>query len=224
MKYEIDIIVPTYGRPDRIERVRENIHQSTYWPHRITFVAEPHDTDTIAALERSHERFILNERTPNYAGAINTAVLATDSPLVFLGADDLNFHESWDLAATRVLEPQFPVIGTNDLGNPYVLAGTHSTHSLVDVSYVYEVGGTLTDGPGVCLPECYAHDWTDTEFIGVAKARVRFRPCLESVVEHLHWVFGKSERDATYDKNARAQAEGEALYVQRKQAWDNLSR
>jgi hypothetical protein len=116
------------------------------------------------------------------------------------------------------------VVGTNDLLNPYVLAGSHSTHSLVARWYLDEHGGVVDMGPGSFLPESYDHNFTDTEFIGTAKMRARFRPCLEAVVEHLHVLTGKSPADATHERSVRGFADDSALYDARRDLWFGLTR
>jgi hypothetical protein len=116
------------------------------------------------------------------------------------------------------------VVGTNDLCNPYVSAGMHSTHSLVDRRYLDEVGGVVDAGPGSFLPTCFTHQFTDTEFIGTAKMRAVFAPCLDSVVEHLHWSLGLTPSDATTAKTIAHLDDDAALYDERKELWCNLSR
>ena len=120
--------------------------------------------------------------------------------------------------------PHLRVVGTNDLCNPYVSAGMHSTHSLVDRRYLDEVGGTVDAGPGSFLPTCFQHNYTDTEFIGTAKMRAVFAPCLDSVVEHLHWSLGLTPEDATTAKTIAHLDDDGRLYDERKDLWCNLSR
>ena len=66
---------------------------------------------------------------------------------MFAGADDLNFHPGWDTAALAVMDGWVQVVGTNDLLNPYVTAGLHATHYLVDRRYLDDVGGVVDQGP-----------------------------------------------------------------------------
>jgi hypothetical protein len=85
---------------------------------------------------------------------------------VFAGADDLNFQPGWDTAALALMDGWVQVVGTNDLLNPYVTAGLHATHYLVDRRYLDDVGGVVDQGPGSFLFDGYDHQYTDTEFIG----------------------------------------------------------
>ena len=47
----IAVLVPTYGRPDRLADVAANIASSTETEHRVVFAVERDDTDSIAAAE-----------------------------------------------------------------------------------------------------------------------------------------------------------------------------
>lgn len=220
----IDVLVPTYGRAGRLERVRRNIADNTFTQHQVTFIVEADDDRSLLELDRIGARWVVNQRSRNYAGAINTGYEASDCDFMFTGADDLNFHPGWDIKALKAGDDWFQVVGTNDLLNPYVLAGTHATHYLVDRRYLDDIGGVVDQGPGSFMCELYTHQFTDTEFVGTAKARVRFRPCLEAVVEHLHFTVGKSERDATYEFAYDHLDDDSALYDERRELWQTLSR
>lgn len=106
------------------------------------------------------------------------------------------------------------VIGTNDLGNPRVLAGRHSTHPLVSRRYANEMG-TL-DGPGQVVAEVYDHQYCDDELVLTAQRRAEWAFAREAVVEHLHPFFGKAEMDATYDKAIAKTADDRATFMRRR--------
>lgn len=219
----IDIIIPTYGRAGKLAALAENIDDATVTPHRILFAVEAEDTDSIAAVKALGLEPVINEGQANYAGACNTGYYRGGNDLLFAGADDLIFHPGWDTAAIAKLDGWFGVIGTADLLNPYVAAGSHATHYLIERWYLDGIGGVVDIGPGSFLYEGYDHQYTDTEFIGTAKARARFRPCFESVVEHRHWL-RTGEMDATAHKTQLRIEQDAALYDTRRQLWWNLSR
>jgi glycosyltransferase involved in cell wall biosynthesis len=217
----IDIIIPTLGRPHRIAEVVDNITKATSAAHRIVFVCEAHDADSIAAVKALDLEPVLNSRTRNYQGAVNTAYHATDGEWLFCGADDLNFRPWWH---AECLQETGRVIGTNDLYNAYVLKGWHSTHSLVRRSYLDELGGVVDEGPGSFLAECFDHNFCDTEFIATAKMRGEFRPCLSAIVEHLHPAAGKAEIDATYQRSMAEFDRDARMFDMRKSLWADLVR
>lgn len=222
----IDVLIPTFGRADRIAAVVANVHEATTVPHRVVLIVEEDDGDSIAAAAALDAQLLVNTRTRNYAGACNTAYHQLDGDHLFAGADDLRFHPGWAEAALKRMQsnPWTLVAGTNDLINPYVAQGLHATHYLVDRRYLDEEGGTVDGGPGSFFHEGYDHNFTDTELVGTAKARARFLPCLESVVEHLHHGAGKSQHDATYALADAHFGDDSALYDERRPLWQDLSR
>ena len=223
----ISILIPTVGRPDRLAGLAANIHDTTVAEHEIVFIVEEDDQASIAAIldAGEHDRFHINLEARSYAGACNSAYLRHRlGELIFTGADDLHFHHGWDVEAMAHLDDQVLVVGTNDRLNPYVAKGWHATHYLIDRRYLDTEGGCVDAGPGSFLHEGYSHNFTDTEFIGTAKARARFRPCLEAVVEHLHHSAGRMAPDATTEKTQAGYGADAELYDRRKELWWNLSR
>ena len=224
----ISIVIPSYGRASRISGVLHNIRQTTITPYEIVVVVEPDQhQEYMAALVPSNDTIlVINERSRSYAGAVNTAVKFALGDYLFMGSDDLNFHSGWDTEALRVMNalPNIQVVGTNDLWNKFVLEGVHATHYLVSKTYVDDPGGVVDGERGLVLYEGYDHNYTDTEFIGTAKARAAFAPCLTSVVEHLHFTAGKSLRDDTYRKGYAEIEEDARTYLRRRELWWNISK
>ena len=227
----IDVLVPTLRRPDRLAPLATNIHDTTTTPHQVVFICEADDTDTRQAwLDGGMwhvSTLVINDRARNYAGAIASGTFTRRRPElsehVFCAADDVRFHPGWDVAALERMTGEVRVVGTNDLCNPFVSAGTHATHYLVDRRYLDEVGGVVDEGPGSFLFEGYDHQQTDREFCETARARGVFAPCLESVVEHLHWSTGKSEADETTERTVAMYDEDEALFQSRKHLWREMA-
>lgn len=230
----IDIIIPTYGRAGRLDDIVANVMAATSTPYRLIFVIEEDDLPTIDVVRTWEGRdwpvlVIANRRCRTYAGAINWAYMSdiARSDYLFAGADDLRFHAGWDTAALSVMGAcggRVEVVGTNDLLNPYVAQGFHATHYLVARDYLDRDGGVVDAGPGSFLPENYDHQFTDTEFIGTAKMRARFMPCMESIVEHLHFLAGKSDKDATYERAYEQLELDEKVYQARRDLWFGISR
>jgi len=223
----IAVLIPSYGRADRLARVAENVHSATESDHELVFALEASDQASIDAATDLDCTVVVNELAPNYSGAITTAYRQTDAPFIFAGADDLDFRPGWDTAALAHMDGWVMVVGTNDLLNPYVTNGSHATHYLVDRTYLDEIGGVVDQGPGSFLFDGYSHQYTDTEFIGTAKMRARFRPCFDSIVEHLHAWSDKPGRAAPDTTTAKANAHLEAdaaLYDSRRDLWFSISR
>lgn len=222
MTSRVAVLIPSYGRPGSVGKVLTSLLQSTpargeLWEAYIVIEADDEPTRTAADL--AGFPVVVNQRARCYAGAINAGYLATAEPLLFAGADDLDFHGGWLPTALAVLDdPDVMVVGTNDLGHGAVLAGTHATHYLLRRSYCDQPGACV-DGPGTVLHEGYSHNFTDDELVDTAKARGVFRPCLASVVEHLHPSWGKAGWDATYHKGNAGWDDDERLYRSRELLW-----
>lgn len=217
MQKSVDIYIPTYGRSDKMAGVMANIDQNTPLPHRVVFIVEADDTHSMEKVQNL-SKFVVNHRSRTYAGAMNSAWEELQSDLFFCGADDLDFKPGWLEEALKCMEESGKrVIGTQDLHNPEVIAGEHATHFLVAGSYIKDFTGTI-DQTFPVLYE-YDHNWTDREFILTAKKRDEFKMCTTSVVEHLHFTFGLSQMDATYEKSRKHIVEDQKLYEERRAKW-----
>lgn len=213
----VAIFIPTFNRPVNIKRVVDNIHVNTTGVYRIYFIVEKSDQPTIDAINVTGEKIIFNEGRGTYASCINIAHKQTDEMFFFCGADDLNFHPRWLEEALSRMTQGIEVVGTNDLYNPDVLKGTHATHYLVRRTYIKKYSGVI-DEPNTVLYD-YDHNYTDTEFIETAKARGCFMSCPASIVEHLHWAWGKAQMDETYQKGNRNAQQDKRVYEERKHLW-----
>jgi len=214
----IDILVPVLARPQNIEPLVSSIESATEVPHRTLFIASKGDREEIKALERSGAEYLVHPTKAghgNFAKKINWAFPKTSAPWVFQGADDLLFHPGWDVAALKVgKERGVGVVGTDDMGNPLVKRGAHSTHTLIRRDYIETYGGTF-DNTGLVFCELYDHEFTDNEFIQTAIRRKQWAFSRESKVEHLHPAWGKSKIDSTYTKAFRGSKPDLILYKER---------
>jgi hypothetical protein len=200
----IDVVIPTFGRADRLTDVAFNVIENTANLASVTFVVEADDAESIEAVQAipsSLVRCLLNTGPRSYAGAINIAAGYRDAPWLFTGADDLRFHPGWDESALRLATATgAQVVGTNDLGHPAVLRGEHSTHSLVHRDYIAD-GATAERILGKVLHE-YDHCYVDTELVAVARFRRVYAHCHAAKVEHLHPIWDKGSWDETYAAGA----------------------
>lgn len=195
----------------------DSIARATPDAHAV-FLADPDDKDELEAIAAYDGPVEVTTLAPggNYAAKINRGVRATDEPLIFLGADDLNFHPGWLEAASSRIRGRIQVIGTNDLCNPRVRAGRHSTHSLLTREYAKR--GTIDDS-SIVLHEGYEHEFVDDEFVQTAIKRHAFDFAANAHVEHLHPDVGKAPMDALYSARPRRMRQGRKLYRQRRRLW-----
>lgn len=217
---DLAILVPVLGRPHRVQPLLTSIEAATPEAH-VVFVCDPDDEpehDAITAARRLRE---LNVRMlcegGNYAHKINVGIQATTEPLIFTGADDLHFHPGWfELAAGRISD-EIGVVGTNDLCNRRVIAGEHSTHSLVSRVYV-EAYGTI-DECGKLLHEGYEHEYVDDELVETAKSRAAYAHVGDAIVEHLHPDVGKAPSDRLYAAQAERMRRTRRIFDRRRLLW-----
>jgi hypothetical protein len=125
---------------------------------------------------------------------LHPVAIAADAPWIFITGDDVRFHPGWlDHAQHIAALTGAHVVGTNDWGNPRVMAGEHGTHLLIRRSYIEEQGASW-DGPGVVCHEGYRHNYVDDEIVTVAKQRGVWVSAPGSVVEHFHPMLGQGGR------------------------------
>lgn len=220
-------MVPVLGRPQNVEPTLKTIAEATSLPYRVVFIANFDDDDEIAALRQVKADYLVYPESAgrgDFAKKINWAYPQLDAPWVFQAADDLKFHQGWDVYAMRCYERSGAgVIGTNDLGNKLVMRGGHSTHTFFSREYIDAYGGTYDD-TGTVFCELYDHQYTDNEFVQTAIRRGKWIFSKRSIVEHLHPVWNKGEFDPTYDKAFRETKEDNRLYMKRMRAGDRLER
>lgn len=215
---DVAIFIPTLGRADRLPQVRQNALSSAPGKLAVYFIIEPTDEPAETILRELRAPYFFNSGKPNYADAINTAYHKTSEPYFFTGADDLDFQPGWLDEAMQCMVSPVRVVGTNDLHNGEVLKGEHATHYLVDRRYIQEESG-IADQPDTVLYNGYVHNFTDIEFVGLAKKRGRFAPCLSAVVEHRHWGWGLNPKDTTYAKQDGSWQADSDKFNQRREAF-----
>lgn len=217
---DLIILVPMLGRAHRVRPLLDSI-EATVPDAAVLFCVSPHDTAVHNEIDRAGRlRLTVPWSTRgDYARKINTGYRLSTEPLLFLAADDLLFHPGWFEAAAAQLGPGIGVVGTNDLGSPRVIAGEHSTHSLVTRVYADQFG--TIDRPGEILHEGYPHEFCDDELVGTAKARGAWSMAQDSHVEHLHpnWGKGQSHTDALYLAQPRRMREGRPIFARRSRLW-----
>ena len=216
----VDILIPMLGRPEQIEPLSLSVlkTQEDGLTYNLVFIASESDTEVVDTLHRSGEDFIVLPGEPepgDYARKINTGYDATEGEWLLLGASDLRFYPGWASSAIDLGdEYDAGVVGTNDLGNPTVKQGLHSTHPLVRRSYIEQWGGGW-DGPGIVYHEGYTHQYVDTELVTAAQARGRWVFCHDSWVEHLHPLWKKGEMDDTYRRGQRGSTQDARRFRER---------
>lgn len=219
---KVAILIPVLRRPQNIKPLVESIEQNTT-DFEILFLASPGDYEEINELENQNQPYkIMHDNFENngdYARKINTGLRVVEAEWYFLGADDLKFYPDWFKHAMYLYaEKGHCVIGTNDLGNPMVMRGLHSTHSLVLGEYAIKCG--TIDEPGKILHEGYPHEYVDREFVETARCRLSWGFSHKSIVEHLHPNWKKAASDSIYEAQPMRMFTGGRIYEGRKHLWN----
>ena len=212
------ILIPVLGRPHRVQPTVTSIAEATPERHRVLFIANRSDDEEIDAVRSVGADLLIVDGRGTYPEKINAGYAYTDDELLFLAADDLTFHAGWLTAAQAMLSETVHVVGTNDLGSPRVIDGTHSTHTLVTRTYCDSPGATA-DQPATVLHIGYRHWYCDDELIGVAQHRGVYAHAHDSIVEHLHPFHGKAEKDATYKKGEERKSSDAHQFRRRRAQW-----
>ena len=155
---------------------------------------------------------VVDDEQMSFAVKVNAGYRATSEPWLFIVGSDVQFRPGWLDHAQYVADTTGgSVIGTNDLGNPAVMAGHHATHMLIRRSYVDEQGGSW-DPPGTVCHEGYRHWYVDNELVTVAKQRGVWQMAIGSIVEHMHPACGKAENDAVYELGQESTEKDRSLF------------
>lgn len=215
----VAVLIPVLRRPHRVVPLLESIEKNTPTDHRALFLCTEDDEaqqQAIDAVGGEYEVLPGAWGHGDYARKINHGIRVTNEPLIFMAADDLAFHPDWLERAASRLTDGVQVVGTNDLGNARVMRGEHSTHSLLTRQYAER--GTI-DEPDKVLHEGYPHEFVDDEFVATAKHRGVFGFAGDSIVEHLHPLWGKAPTDELYDQHASRMRLGRRLFEGRQSLW-----
>lgn len=219
---KLAILIPVLRRPKNVYPLVHSIMESTKEPYDLLFIVSPGDTEEIGELEDRKLDYVTMdasyEGNGDYARKINRGFRETEAEWYFLGADDLRFHEGWFEEAMKTYAATGAcVIGTNDMGNPWVKNGKHSTHSLVLRDYILECG-TL-DEPGKIYHEGYKHNFVDTELVSTAMWRGAWASSLNSRVAHNHPDWGLASTDDVYIIGKRSFHIDQSYFEKRKRLW-----
>lgn len=211
----IAILVPVLDRPHRVKPLLDSIKAATPQQHRVVFICDPDDSDEHRAIKAAREPVLVLMVAGNYAAKINAGVAATDEPLIFLGADDLDFAQGWlDEACRVMIDKSAEVVGVNDL-IPRTHRGEHATHFVMTRSYAQM---PMIDGEPGPLHAGYAHNFVDDELIATATVRGVYAYAPKAIVEHLHPMVGADD-DATYRKGRSSLRLDRGRFVKRRKLW-----
>jgi hypothetical protein len=212
----VTVVVPVLRRPHHAEPFMASLRSASPRCPLVLAVANRDDRATAAAWRRAGATIVWCDTEPgSFAQKVNLVarIVGRHTDWLFLTGDDVAFHDGWIDAALTDLDPHVKVVGTNDLGTDVVQRGEHATHMFVATDYIATVGASW-DGPGT-VAGGYRHWYVDDEIVTVAKLRGVWEARTDSVVEHLHHLFGKGLPDETYRLGQSASDADAELWMER---------
>jgi len=217
---QLATLIPVLGRPHRVQPLINSFLESRT-PGLLVFIVQLDDIDELIEVRKRESgdiRVIEVIEARTWPEKINTAIQQVHADWYMCAADDVLFHKGWWKATEQLRkDPTVGVIGTNDMGNPRVLAGEHTTHPLIRRQYVLD-HGTL-DQPGIAIHEGYKHWYCDDELVITAKMRGAWAFCRDAKVQHLHPYWEPEiPVDDTYRLGESSADEDRAVFINRMSA------
>lgn len=200
----ISILCPTRNRPQQLARMVQSVRETS----RSGFVSrggvevlcyvDEDDTSDVSPADL----VLRGQRMTHSAYYSALAVLAHGDILMMSGDDAIFRTPGWD----KMVEDAFAACPDKILlvhGDDGCERGkSFATHPIISRRWV-EITGRFT-------APYFSGDWADTWLNDIANYLGR-RLYLPFVNEHMHWMWGKAQRDATYvDTDARKAADNTA--------------
>lgn len=208
---DLAVIVPTVNRHGMLAALVENIHDTTHTPHTVYLVMEYWDADSIETAGPLDTVDVIGQYGSN-AAAVNAGYWASNELFAAIVNDDCRFVDGWDVRALAHFSPTVHIVGINQ-GD-----GRCTSFSMVRRSYIEEHSGVF-DRPNTLYHE-YVSQYPDTEFAEYAQHRGVWADAPDSVIEHVHWVFGKADPNhPNYVKARETFAGDHEAYLQRRRQW-----
>lgn len=215
----IQIIVPTYKRIQNIEKCFNNILETP--DCEPLFVVHESDTDSLNEVKRLGAKYTIDKQSPSGVNASNAGYWAVKTNWFVLSQDDIIFHKGWLDNALKHITKGIKVVGLYD-GYPYHLQSQHSVAWLINKNYVQK--NSLSIGhKNVLFNPDYKKNYADNELNDTAKFRGVWAYASDSLAEHLHPGFNKSQIDSTYQMNENFLGDDRGLYNSRIHLWTKES-
>jgi glycosyltransferase involved in cell wall biosynthesis len=215
---KLAVLVPTYGRRNRLESIAINIHNKTKASHKIYFICENEDQDSIKEIERLKEECIVVS-TGTYVAAINAGYRSTTEPFIMLGSDDIEFTDGWDTEMLGEMKDEhIGVVGHKD---DWAISQTkkHGSHLLIRREYIEKHSGVL-DEHNVVYCSKYQHIMCDIETEQTAMKRGAFAFADNAIIHHHHWFNKQSDYDETYKRATVVQSHDMKVYYERRKMFE----
>lgn len=205
----ISILLPSRGRPDWFTRMAFSAFKTATHPRHLEIICYLDGDDPkqvqypnlVGVTYLTGERIILSETWNRCAQEARGEIL------MHCGDDVLFLTEGWDVIVRRAFEKskdKLIFVHGDDLG-PH--GKEFGTHGFLHRRWVEEVG--------YFVPPLFSSDWNDVWLNEVANMIER-RVVVPIVTEHLHYTFGKAERDQTHHEREERGARDDVVALYKK--------
>ena len=211
----ISVVIPSVGRTEKLLRCIEQLYSVTD-DFECVVVVEDEDKQTTDAMREAQKEYsglvVVNNATRR--GCVycwNLGAQHASGDAFIPCADDVLFHAGWKDSALKALNG-YGLVGLNN--------GSGRTHKYFDDFYLATRDYCVDYQGGVlCCPH-YKYICTDKEACLVAQRNNKYIYAEDAVIEHMHWIFKKSELDDTYDLRTKdgGTRNDEKIYTARKNA------
>ena len=191
----ISICVPTRGRPHHVQRLIENVGDTSRSPDQIEFCfyCDDDDTDTLEKLlelqqKNNNIRFMQGPRIV-FSDTWNRCYQLATADIIMMASDDIVFRtKDWDqiiLSKFAVCSDKILFVYGDDLKQGELLG----THGFLHRAWITACG--------YFTPPYFSADYCDTWITAVARQLKRdlFLPGM--IIEHMHVSMKKSNMDDT---------------------------
>lgn len=208
------ILIPSLWRPKALERVINNIRETTPEQHTIYALVDQADPASQEVCTRLGVTF-WTDNAGYFVPRIQFLFEHTTEPYFFTGSDDIVHSPGWLTGCFAVMEDHHKVCCPNDGHNP------KGTNFLVERQYVMEQGGNF-DTPGYVYHPDYLHNFSDDEMVSTGYYRGVYVRAMDVVVESTHPTWGNAPMDDTYMRMYTADARDRDLYYSRWHLWGSV--
>lgn len=183
------MLIPTRGRPESLAGCVESALETADDSDRVEFWCYRDDDDTSYEDSDLPVRWVTGPRI-TLSRTWNVLDAASGGDIVCHLGDDIVFRsDGWDSAVRGAFWEYADRIAFV-YGRDGVQDANLGTHGFVSRQWI--------DAVGYFCPPLFSHDYNDT-WLNVVADAVGRRVFLSDVfMEHMHWIWGKSEHDQTY--------------------------
>lgn len=208
---KVSIIIPSKGRAAQLAECVQRLLETTRG-HDIEVVIvcdEPDARAAVYAVSGGRSRIVWVNETHKVIPAFNVGLKYSTGDALVLGNDDLWWGDNWlteALAALETLPDCDGLVGLNDCAP---IERDFATFYLMTRRYCARENG------GVLACPHYQHNYIDPEACARAIRAGRYVYADKAIVDHRHWLWGKSNKDSTYAEIDPTLEADRAMYEKR---------